>query len=147
MENIQLNSKVSKRYGKALFKIIQEQALEQKTYEEINDLLNTFNSDKKFSKIFLSPLLSSKSQLRLVNSMFSNKDKKKLYVSKNIFSFLKVLAHKGRLKALFGALNYFISLVKSMRKEATVYITTAIPINELTKKSITNILAKKQIKN
>ena len=143
MEKIQLNSKVSKRYGKALFKITQEQAQEQKTFDEINDLLKTFNSDKKFSKIFFSPLLNSKSQMRLVNNLFSNKDKKKLYVSKNIFSFLKVLAQKGRLKALFGALYYFINLVKSMRKEVNVYLTTAIPINDVTKKSITNILAQK----
>ena len=47
-------------------------------------------SNDIFDKLFLSPLLSSKSQLKLVNNLFSTTDKKKINVSKNVLAFLKV---------------------------------------------------------
>ena len=69
--------------------------------------------------------------------------KKKIKVSKNIFAFLRVLANNGRLKELFGVLNCFEGLVKSMYQEVNISLTTAKPINDAQLVSLKNILSKK----
>ena len=142
-QNTQFISEVSRRYSKALFKIASKENSEQKIYDEVNELLEIIKSDKKFIKLFFSPLLSSKSQLKLIDNTFSNSDKKKLNVSKNLLSFLKVLANNGRLNILLSSLQSFKFLVKSMRKEVNVNIITATPISEENLKNIQSILSKK----
>ena len=142
-QNTQFISEVSRRYSKALFKIASNESSEQKIYNEVNNLLEIIKSDKKFIKIFSSPLLSSKSQLKLIDNIFSNIDKKKLNVSKNILAFFKVLANNGRLNILLSSLYSFKFLVKSMRKEVNINIITATTISEENLKNIQSILSKK----
>ena len=62
--------------------------------------------------------------------MFSNTDKKKIKVSKNVLAFLKVLAKNGRLKILLSSLYSFQNLVKSMHQEININLTTAFPISD-----------------
>ena len=142
-QKIQPNSEVSRRYSKALFKIANEQKSEKKIYNEIKELLELLSKEKNFIKLFSSPLLSAKDQLKLINNLFSFSDKKKIKVSKNIFAFLRVLANNGRLKELFGVLNCFEGLVKSMYQEVNISLTTAKPINDAQLVSLKNILSKK----
>ena len=142
-QNTLFNTEVSRRYSKALFKIASKENSEQVVYEEVSSLLDLFNSNDVFAKLFLSPLLSSKSQLKLVNNLFSNTDKKKIKVSKNVLAFLKVLAKNGRLKILSSALYSFQDLVKSMHQEININLTTAFPISEDDTNKIKNILLKK----
>ena len=142
-QNTLFNTEVSRRYSKALFKVASKENSEQAIYEEISNLLNLFKSNDIFAKLFLSPLLSSKSQLKLVNSLFSNTDKKKIKVSKNVLAFLKVLAKNGRLKILLGSLYSFQDLVKSMHQEININLITAFPISEDSVDKIKNILLKK----
>ena len=142
-QNTQFISEVSRRYSKALFKIASKENSEQKIYDEVNELLEIIKSDKKFIKLFFSPLLSSRSQLKLIDNIFSNSNKKKLNVSKNVLAFLKVLANNGRLNILLSSLYSFKFLVKSIRKEVNVNIITATPISEENLKNIQSILSKK----
>ncbi len=142
-QNTLFNTEVSRRYSKALFKIASKENSEQVTYDEVTSLLNLFKSNDIFAKLFLSPLLSSKSQLKLVNNLFSNTDKKKINVSKNVLAFLKVLAKNGRLKILLGSLYSFKNLIKSMHQEININLTTAFPISEDNVNKIKNILLKK----
>lgn len=142
-QNTQFISEVSRRYSKALFKIASKENSEKKIYDEVNELLEVINSDKKFIKIFSSPLLSSKTQLKIIDNMFSHNDKKKLNVSKSVLAFLKVLANNGRLKILLNSLYSFKFLVKSMHKEVNVNIITATPLSEENLKKIQSILLKK----
>ena len=142
-QNTQFNTEVSRRYSKALFSISSKDNSEQEIYNEVSNLLELFKSNALFNKLFLSPLLSSKNQLKLVHNLFSNTDKKKIKVSKNVLAFLKVLAKKGRLKILLGSLYSFQNLVKSMHQEINVNLTTAFPISEDIVNKIKNILLKK----
>ena len=142
-QNTLFNTEVSRRYSKALFKIASKENSEQVTYDEVTSLLDLFKSNDIFAKLFLSPLLSSKSQLKLVNNLFSNTDKKKINVSKNVFAFLKVLAKNGRLKILLGSLYSFQNLVESMQQEININLTTAFPISEDNVNKIKDILLKK----
>ena len=142
-QNTLFNTEVSRRYSKALFKVASKENSEQVVYEEVSSLLDLFNSNDVFAKLFLSPLLSSKSQLKLVNNLFSNTDKKKIKVSKNVLAFLKVLAKNGRLKILLSTIYSFQDLVKSMHQEININLTTAFPISEDDANKIKNILLKK----
>ena len=142
-QNTQFNTEVSRRYSKALFSISSKDNTEQETYDEISNLLELFKSNGLFIKLFSSPLLSSKSQLKLISNLFSNNDKKKIKVSKNVLAFLKVLAKNGRLKILLGSLYSFQNLVKSMHQEININLTTAFPISEDNVNKIKSILSKK----
>ena len=142
-QNTLFNTEVSRRYSKALFKVASKDNSEQETYNEISNLLEIFKSNDLFFKLFLSPLLSSKSQLKLVSNLFSNTDKKKIKVSKNVLAFLKVLAKNGRLKILLSSLYGFQNLVKSMHKEININLTTAFPISDDNLNKIKSILLKK----
>ena len=142
-QNTLFNTEVSRRYSKALFKVASKDNSEQVIYDEVSNLLVLFKSNDIFAKLFLSPLLSSKSQLKLVNNLFSTTDKKKINVSKNVLAFFKVLAKNGRLKILLGSLYSFQNLVKSMYQEININLTTAFPISEDNVNKIKNILLKK----
>ena len=142
-QNTLFNTEVSRRYSKALFKVASKENSEKVIYDEVSSLLDLFKTNDIFAKLFLSPLLSSKSQLKLVNNLFSNTDKKKIKVSNNILAFLKVLAKNGRLKILLGSLYSFQNLVKSMHQEININLTTAFPISEDNVNKIKNILLKK----
>ena len=142
-QKTQLNSEVSRRYSKALFKIANEQKSEKKLHNEVQELLKLLSKDKNLIKLVSSPLLSAKDQLKLITNLFSYSDKKKINVSKNIFAFLRVLAKNGRLRALFGVLSCFEDLVKSMHQEVNVNLTTAKPINDDQLVSLKKILSKK----
>ena len=142
-QNTQFNTEVSRRYSKALFRIASKDNSEQKIYDEVSNLLELFRSNDIFTKLFSSPLLSSKSQLKLVSNLFSYTDKKKINVSKNVLAFLKVLAKNGRLKILLGSLYSFQNLVKSMHQEININLTTAFPISEDNVNKIKSILLKK----
>jgi len=142
-EKIQLNSEVSRRYSKALFKIAKEKNTVQKIYKEVNDLLELLENNIKFTKILQSPLLSSKNQLTVITGLFSDKDNKKILVSKHILFFLKVLAKNGRLNILLGVFYSFKYLVESLNEVVNVNLTTAIPINEEVLKNLKKALSKK----
>ena len=142
-QNTLFNTEVSRRYSKALFKVASKENSEKVIYDEVSSLLDLFKTNDIFTKLFLSPLLSSKSQLKLVNNLFSNTNKKKIKVSKNVLAFLKVLAKNGRLKILLGSLYSFQGLVKSMLQEININLTTAFPISEDDVNKIKNILLKK----
>ena len=142
-QNTQFNSEVSRRYSKALLSVASKDKSEQKIYNEVNNLLEIFKSNGLFNKLFLNPLLSSKIQLKLVSNLFSNTDKKKIKVSKNVLAFLKVLAKNGRLKILLGSLYSFQNLVKSMHQEINIILTTAFPISEDNVNKIKSILLEK----
>ena len=142
-QNTLFNMEVSRRYSKALFKVASKENSKQVIYDEVSSLLDLFKSNNTFTKLFLSPLLSSKSQLKLINNLFSTTDRKKINVSKNVLAFLKVLAKNGRLKILLGSLYTFQNLIKSMHQEINVNLTTAFPISEDNVNKIKNILLKK----
>ena len=142
-QNTLFNTEVSRRYSKALLSISSKDNSEQEIYNEVSNLIEIFKSNDLFFKLFLSPLLSAKSQLKLVSNLFSNTDKKKIKVSKNVLAFLKVLAKNGRLKILLGSLYSFQDLVKSMHQEININLTTALPISEDNMSNIKNILLKK----
>ena len=142
-QNTHFNTEVSRRYSKALLRVASEDNSEQKIYNEVNVLLELICSNDKFSKLFSSPLLSSKNQLKLISNLFSCTDKKKINVSKNILAFLKILAKNGRLKILFSSLYGFKYLIKSMHKEVNINLTTAAPIEQQNIKKISDILSKK----
>ena len=142
-QNTHFNTEVSRRYSKALLKLAINDNSEQKIYNEFSNLLELFKSNDKFIKLFCSPLLSSRSQLKLISNLFSNSDKKKINVSKNILAFFKILAKNGRLKILLGSLYSFQNLVKSMYQEININLITAFPISEDIVNKIKNILLKK----
>ena len=147
-EKIQFSTEVSRRYAKALFDIAKGKTLEQNMFQEVNSILEIINSDKKFKKLFESPVLSSKDQKIMIEAVFSVKDKKRIIVSEEMFKFLKVIGSNRRLKILTSVLYSFLSLVKSINKEVNVKVTSAVPLNEkilLQIKSIFLNRTKKQI--
>ena len=142
-QNTQFSTEVSRRYSKALYKVANEENSEQKIYNEVNNLIDLLISDNKFTKLFSSPLLSSKNQLKLINNLFSDTDKKKIKVNKSVLAFLKILAKNGRLKILLSSLIGFKSLVKSLHQEVNIHLTTALPMDEENVKKIKVILSRK----
>ena len=142
-QNIQFNTEVTRRYSKALLNVASEDNSEQKIYNEANIFIELINSDNKFTKLFSNPLLSSRDQLKLINNIFSNTDKKKIIISKKFLVFLKVLASNGRLKILLSVLYSFKYMVKSMYQEVNINLTTASSISEDSIKKIKSLLSKK----
>ena len=140
-EKLQIGSEVSRRYGKALFEIARENSLEQNMANDIARLLEILESNNLFKKLFNSPLLSSKKQEVLVDNIFSTTDRKKIKVNKNIFIFLKVLALNRRLKILKSSLYAFQSMVKEMKQEINVSVTTATPLDDEVINNIKKVLS------
>ena len=129
-EKIQFSTEVSRRYAKAFFDIAKEKSFVQNMFQEVDSVLEIINSDKKFKKLFESPVLSSKDQIIMIEAVFSVKNQKRVIVSEEMFKFFKVIAYNRRLKILISILYSFLSLVKSMQQEVNVKVTSAVPLNE-----------------
>ena len=128
-EKLQISSEASRRYGKALYETSKEEYLEQDMYEETSRLLELLSSNNSFKKLFSSPVLSANSQEILIDNIFSVTNSKKIKVSKNLFSFLKVLASNRRLRILTDALYSFQAIIKAMNEEVNVKIISAVPLS------------------
>ncbi len=128
LQNTQFDYRAVVRYSDAYYGI----SINNKSqmFDEMKQLLHTFESNKNFGVIFKSPLLNKKQQASLVLSLFSDKEDKKISVSKHLLGLMMLLAKNSKLRILEDVLNRCIELQTSNNRELKVNVTSVSEVSD-----------------
>lgn len=118
---------ISKTYGEALFELAVEEKKIDVFLDEVNCVLNAFKQNEDFFKLLNHPKISKEEKIRVVENVFKGR------ISDEVTGFLTLIISKERYKELDAILEYFINRVKEEKGIGTVYVTTAVPLNEIQK--------------
>ena len=128
LQNTQFDYKAIVRYSDAYYAT--ETQKKSIKFEEIKMLLQIFDSNKDFNVLFKSPLLNKKQQSLLVFKIFSDKESKKISVSKNLLGLISLLAKNSKLHILEDVLKRCLELKNFNNKELKVHVTSVSKLNE-----------------
>jgi len=128
-------SRITSRYAKSLIGL----AIEQNMLEEIvNDmkLIQTVCSENRdFSLLLKSPVIKTDKKLDIFNQVFSSQ------LSDLSMSFINIITSKKREMYLEGITESVILQYKSHKKIETATVTTAVQIDDQTRKEILNFIS------
>ncbi|MBJ57672.1 MAG: ATP synthase F1 subunit delta [Rickettsiales bacterium] len=139
-------SKIHNRYALALITLAKETNETNNLLKEVDYIISAYENDTKFNQIFTSPLLSSKKQIQIVESLFTIKKEKKMKISKTMYSFISLIGKNARLNIFRGVLENFKDMISLDNQEVEVIVTSAIDLENNTQKELIDILEKKMRK-
>lgn len=96
------NRTLATRYARALYMLVKEDAEQDAVLNQLGVISAAFQQDKEVSEFLLSPLVSPKDKVAVMEKLTSS-----LQMSASVKSFLLLLAKKGRLGVLQGIKEAF----------------------------------------
>ena len=143
MKNSSLNSKLAKRYARALILVGEDKNIEKKIGKEVDSILSSYKADKKFETIFTNPLLSASTQEEIIKNIFDISNNKKIKVCKEFFAFLMLLAKNSRLQILEETLQNYKQIVLSNNQILNITITSTSAMSAVEIENIEAMISKK----
>jgi F-type H+-transporting ATPase subunit delta len=130
-------SKITVRYAKALFSL----ARENKTFEDLKkDMETLYQCIREVPELNLmlkSPVIKVAEKYMIFENSFRN------IFSPVTLSFIKMIIERHREEYLEGISRYFLSLLKLEQGVKQADLVTAVPLNEVLRKSILNFIHKR----
>lgn len=131
------NIKVSNRYAKALLDIALEKDFVERAREDMETVLQVYNSSREFRLLMNNPVVSSGKKNAVIEELFSK------FLSQGTLMYLKILVQKRREMNIGTIANEFLALYKEFKNVKTAVLRTAVPIDdELRMKVIALVKAK-----
>lgn len=127
------NPRLANRYAKSLLDLAKEQNNVEVVLGDMKTIEQSISSSRELQLFLLSPLVKADKKANALKSVFEGK------ISPSTASFLTLLVKKGRESNLFEMSKAFESQYQAMNNIETVYITTALPLDNVT---LDNILRK-----
>jgi len=124
--------RVSIRYAKALLKLAIDENVLDLTFDDMRTLKKTCEKNKDLMLLLKSPIIKTDKKTKILTQIFEG------LLSKTTLTFLQILTTKKREKIIVSVAKSFIRLYKEYNQIETVSVTTAVPIDDLTKKEIIN---------
>lgn len=129
-------SKISIRYGTALFDL----AVENKTVDRVNDdmvlLSDVAKANRDFVNMLRNPVIGVEHKARAIQAIFAGK------VSELTSRFLNLMVKKGREKYLPEIAESYIQLFKESKNIKTAYVSSAAPLTPAQKEEVVGLLKK-----
>lgn len=117
-------SRVSKRYAKALINLSVERESLEESYKDILTLEKTCLDSNEFSLLLKSPIVKTDQKLRVFSNIFKDK------IGKLVFTFVNIIIKKKREDILEQIIKSYINLYKEEKNIATATVTTVSEISE-----------------
>ncbi len=124
--------RVSIRYAKALLKLAIEENVLELTFEDMCTIKKTCEKNKDFMLLLKSPIVKTDKKIKILSQIFED------VLSKTTLTFLHIITTKKREKIIVNIATSFIRLYKEYNQIETASVTTAVPIDDITKKEIIN---------
>lgn len=121
---------VDKTYGDALFELALENGKIDTYYDEAKGVLSSLEDNDELFKLYNHPKITKEEKIKVTENIFKGR------VSDDITGFLVLMINKDRQNAIKDTLKYFIAKIKEYKKIGVAYVTTAIKLDEATKKAI-----------
>ena len=124
------NTKVSKRYAKAFLDIALEMKFLEKAREDMETVLQVYNTSREFKLLMHNPVVSSGKKQAVVQEIFSP------YLSEGSLMYLKILVEKRREMNIGTIASEFLNLYNEHKNIKTAVLKTAFTIDEPTRAKI-----------
>ena len=125
-----MNPRLARRYAKSLLGLAIERNQLDETYNDILFLQNVCKSNREFTVVLRSPVISPDKKETILEAVTKGK------ISALTDSFIRLLIRKGREMNLPEITTAFIDQYKQHKHIHTINLTTATPVSEEIKKEI-----------
>lgn len=116
---------VAKRYAKALYELGQEEGLEQKFLEDLQNMAQIVDQSSEFRSIMESPLYDITLKKRILKDVVS-----KIALSEYIENFLKILLDKDRFSFLADIMEGYNQILDAASGRVRARITSASELDD-----------------
>ncbi|MGP8217734.1 MAG: ATP synthase F1 subunit delta [Bacteroidia bacterium] len=127
---------VAIRYAKSLIQIANEKGLLDTVYADMRMVLAGCKKLKDLHSLLNSPVVKTEKKVQVLKMIFNGQ------VCPTTESFIVLLAKKRRESYLEIIATEFISQYKEQKNIVTATVTTAVPLDEPTRKNVLDILKK-----
>lgn len=127
---------VAIRYAQSLIQISQEKGVLDKVYDDMRMILAGCKKLKDLHSLLVSPVVKTDKKIQVLKQIFGGQ------VNAITEDFIVLLAKKRRESYLEIISEEFIAQYKVIKNIVTATVTTAIPLDENTRKNVMDILKK-----
>lgn len=128
---------VAGRYAQALFEDAKAEGKTQEIISQLVGLSSLYMSSEDFKLLVKNPLISKKDKQTVIDSL-----KNKGVIDEYLYKFISLLVSKNRLSILNLVAEQVISMDMKDRGEAEAVVTVAASMDEVSKKSLNDVLNK-----
>lgn len=126
--------RIASRYAKSLLELSIEKGVQEQVHNDMNRLISLEQSNKEFSTLINSPILSDDKKLSVLKALFSNK------TSALTLSFFDLVGHKGRAAFLPAMAREFHKQYNQHLGIQTAEFTSTIQLDDELRASISDIV-------
>lgn len=128
------DTKVARRYANSLLGLAIERQIADKVNEDMLLVATTCKQNRELSLLFKNPIVNSDKKEAIMNGLFGSK------VDAVSFSFMKIIARKGREHYLEEIAAAYTSLYKHFKGVKSGVVTTAFPMDAGLRAQIMDII-------
>ena len=131
------NTKVSNRYAKALLDIALEKNFLEKAREDMETVLQVYNSSREFRLLMNNPVVSASKKNAVITELFTK------YLDKGSLLYLQILVQKRREMNLGTIAAEFLTLYKEQKNIKTAVLRTAVPVDDIMREKVIALVKNK----
>lgn len=115
---------VARRYGEALFAVAKEKEQIEEVKKDVVELLALLQEDDQLLQYLDHPKIKREDKQETIEKLFTDK------LSKDLIGLMVLLLKKARQGYLVSILEYYLEEYKRHNKLATVYVQSAVELND-----------------
>ena len=123
-------AKVALPYAEALFESSRVMQTVEKTRDDLDLVLKTFEQSNSLQNFLANPLINVKAKKNVLNDLFIGQ------VSEYILNFLSILIDRRRIILFSSIVNCYLHLVYQIQLVTLAQIYTAVPLTEVQKQAL-----------
>ena len=127
-------TRISKRYAKALFDLVIEQNILDLAKNDMEFLISVCKENKDFRLLLQSPIINSKKKIAIIKALFEK------HLQTISLKFLIIITNKRREIYIESIAKEFINLFKEYKNITTTYLKTAVKVDDDIRKKIIDIM-------
>jgi len=128
---------VGKEYGRALFELAEEEALDMALVEEIRTLEKILKENPDLIKLLDAPNINLEERINVIDTVFADR------VHKYLCSFMKLLTEKRYFQEIFDCFIEYKNCIEEKNSIIEAHVTSAAPLSEEQKDALYSKLTKK----
>lgn len=128
-----MDSRVAKRYSRALFNVAKKMDVIQSVEEDLTSIRNLIHQDERFESFLLSPNVSREEKVKIAERLFSDR------ITALTMQFLRVLLEKRRESEVVGVHDEFVRL---RREEGNVFYADVVSAESLSDQQQVDLVKK-----
>lgn len=130
-------SKVARRYAKALFELAIEMKLVEQVYNDAELIIDVCKKNKEFVVMLRSPVIKDVKKLAIIKAIFEKN------LNQLTYKFLVIIARNRRESIIQVISEELIEIYQEYKNIVPVNLSTAVKLDEVTKGKILKLLSEK----